>query len=512
MKKEPISDKAAFAYLSLFALIILFLISPDSYTHDVYFRVDSGCFFTAGKAWMNGMLPYVDFADSKGPILWLIYGVGYLISHDNYIGVFWLSWVNYAITYYLAFKAAMIVVGDSRRAFLCAVLMSLAFFFPHVFYEMRAENFGHPFMMLTIYHTLRLLMGKNPGQRQVVSSFFAYGITFGATLLIKYSFTVMLAPMMCYGLYWLLREKRKVLLPILSAVAGVLVVTVPFLIYFIAAGNLSAFVQEYFINTFQTVQTGGNPLTSYLQEWRILKLRFIFVLFVLLVAGAVAMAATMRKYRLYTIISTLFMFAIAVRHSGIYYVYYFTAPAICLFFLITFAVSKLHVNWRPAALTGVTTLTMAVCVVLSIKSEPSYHTLFWQNGKTRTDFYNMAYLIGQVDHPKMIDLCNCGLGVETLPEALPACKYWIMQHGATPQMNKAHRAGLESKAADFIYVKSLRWMKEEGMSLSELEALGYHQCYEFKGARLYTKHDVKLPEHPVTPSNWDILLKRPWKK
>ena len=70
------SDKAVFGYLALFAFIILLLVSPDSYTHDVYFRVDSGCFFTAGKAWMNGMVPYIDFADSKGPLLWLIYGVG----------------------------------------------------------------------------------------------------------------------------------------------------------------------------------------------------------------------------------------------------------------------------------------------------------------------------------------------------------------------------------------------------------------------------------------------------
>ena len=46
MKKYHISDKAAFACLSVFAFIIVLFISPDSYTHDVYYRVDSGCFFT----------------------------------------------------------------------------------------------------------------------------------------------------------------------------------------------------------------------------------------------------------------------------------------------------------------------------------------------------------------------------------------------------------------------------------------------------------------------------------
>lgn len=511
MKKYHISDKAAFACLSVFAFVIVLLISPDSYTHDVYFRVDSGCFFTAGKAWMSGMTPYVDFADSKGPLLWLIYGLGYLISHDNYIGVFWISCVVYAFTYYLTFKAAKLIVGDSQRAFLCAVLMSGAFFFPHVFYEMRAENFGHPFMMLTLYHTLRLLLEKDLPQRKVSRSFFAYGIAFGATMLIKYSFTVMLAPMMCYGLYWLVREKRKMLLPILSGVAGLAVVVMPFVIYFLVAGNFGAFVQEYFLNTFRTVQTGGNPLVGYLHEWGILKLKFVLILFVLLIVGAVAMSVSMSKYWLFPIVSTLFMFAIAVRHSGFDYRYYFTAPSICLFFLICFVVSKTHFKWRPWALAVTSFLFMLVCVAFSIKSEPDYHHLFWENDHRRLHFYNMAQLIGQVEHPKVIDLCNCGTGIETLPEALPACKYWIMQHGATPEMNAAHRAGLESGEADFIFVKFVDWVEDEGIKLSELEKLGYHLCYN-KFGLLYTKHDVRLPKPPHTPSNLDILLKRPWKK
>ena len=43
--------------------------------------------------------PYLDFADSKGLLLWLIYGIGYLISPTSYIGVFWLSIIAYTITF-----------------------------------------------------------------------------------------------------------------------------------------------------------------------------------------------------------------------------------------------------------------------------------------------------------------------------------------------------------------------------------------------------------------------------
>ena len=59
--------------LSVFLLVfvVMLFISKDSYMHDLPNHNDSAWFFMCGKAWMNGMVPYVDFADSKGPLLWL---------------------------------------------------------------------------------------------------------------------------------------------------------------------------------------------------------------------------------------------------------------------------------------------------------------------------------------------------------------------------------------------------------------------------------------------------------
>ena len=52
--------------------LMLLMLSIDSPCYEVWGRLDSSWFFTSGKAWMNGMTPYVDFADSKGPLLWLM--------------------------------------------------------------------------------------------------------------------------------------------------------------------------------------------------------------------------------------------------------------------------------------------------------------------------------------------------------------------------------------------------------------------------------------------------------
>ena len=501
------SDKAVFGYLALFAFIILFLVSPDSYTHDVYFRVDSGCFFTAGKAWMNGMVPYIDFADSKGPLLWLIYGVGYLLSHYNYIGVFWISVVSYAITYFISYKAALLLVGDKPKAFLCAVLMSLAFFYPLVFHEIRAENFGHLFFMLTLYHTLRLLTQKNQRMKHICQSFFIYGIAFGATLLIKYSFTVMIAPMMLYGLYGVIRERRKVMIPLLAAIIGALIVILPFLIYFIVAGNLNAFIQEYFINTMKTVSAGDNPLTHYLHEWLIaFNMHHILVLFVMLMVGTIGIGASMRRYRLFPTLCIFCMFAIGVRHIGPFHNYYFNAASIGLLFFFAFLVKKIPVRWRALPLAVVSALVIAGTTVVSIKCKPYYHVMFWENNDERKDYYNMINLIRQVENAKFVNLACCGTGLETPSGALPAYKYWILQKDYTPEMKDAHLAHLQD--ADFVYMKFARQANKVGITYKELQDMGFHLCYKLYSSRLYTKHNVRLSKQHKTPSNWDILLKR----
>ena len=83
----------------LLSFVLLFLLSPDGYTHQLYGRLDSAMFFTQGHAWSKGMLPYVDFTDSKGPLLFAFYALGAWLSPTTYHGVFWLSLGVYTLIF-----------------------------------------------------------------------------------------------------------------------------------------------------------------------------------------------------------------------------------------------------------------------------------------------------------------------------------------------------------------------------------------------------------------------------
>lgn len=94
----------------------------------------------SGKAWANGLIPYVDFSDSKGPLLWFIEMVGYWISPTDYHGVWVLSVIVMTLTFYVCWLTAMQVLCRPRLSLCVAMTMAIPYFLGFSFLETRAET------------------------------------------------------------------------------------------------------------------------------------------------------------------------------------------------------------------------------------------------------------------------------------------------------------------------------------------------------------------------------------
>ncbi len=174
----------------ILSFFLLLLISPDSpLMHPFGCRCDSSWFFTAGKAWMEGMTPYVDFADSKGPLLWLIYGMGYLLSPTSYLGIFWLSVIAYTVTFAFVWKTTRLFVGK-REAFLVMAWMSALFFFRIYHSEVRAEDFCMPWICISLYFACKALLMPSP--KDMRRGGWWIGVSLICSLLIKWNYFFML--------------------------------------------------------------------------------------------------------------------------------------------------------------------------------------------------------------------------------------------------------------------------------------------------------------------------------
>lgn len=495
----------------LLALLILFFVSPNSYTHDLYDQYDTAWFFTCGKAWMNGMIPYVDFSDSKGPLLWLIYGLGYLLSPCDYIGVFWLSVILYTGVFYYVYAIANIFLKNNSKAFLTTIIMLLSFFCPWFHYEVRAEDWCQIFIIMTIYHCCRwFYLDEIDKEKECYYACFSLGFCFAGTLLIKFSVAAMFGVPAFYMFFAIIKQRINVYISFIKFLSGFSILFLPFLIYMLSVGNFNAFLQEYFYNTMQTVQT-TNTLGMYMHE--LLKLtydaRFI-VLFVLSCFGTYMTGRMMKNNRFFLLITFLGFYCVAIHHCFDNNPYYLCVCLIFpLFFVIPFiAKYEFPINYRRFVFVVVFSVTVFVNAF-------SYGWLlsvwFFRDNGARMDYYNVAYIMSEVKYPKVVNYMASEYGRGVPAGVLPGAKYWAYQVGATDEMKNNQEESIKEKIPDFVFVNECLPGVNERDSL--VKSYGYLPIYKYKwldiNFTLYSKHhNLQMPPANFHVSNTDVLLKR----
>lgn len=318
----------------LFIFFLFFLISSDSYTHDLWYKADSTCFYLCGKAWMNGMIPYVDFADSKGPLLFFIYGIGYLLSPRNYLGVFWISVFWYAAIFFINYKTASLFTANRRVAILSSMLMALVLFMPYRNDEFRAEDLCMLFLSSSLYVLCKVLYVDGCSDKEILRSCFVIGVSLGATFLIKYSNTAMLLAFPFVGLAYLIKTKRNILKPILSLFAGLFCIFLPFLIYMLATSSLDDFLNEYIVNTLKTVSGSFGIKQDLMQIAYLFANPERFTILTLGILGCLMFSQQVTKYRWVPLICFLWFMFLGTKHTYLnLFSCYFVPSTLFLLFL-----------------------------------------------------------------------------------------------------------------------------------------------------------------------------------
>ena len=514
------SDRKILGILFLFVFILEFLVSINSYTHDLYIRIDSAWFFMCGKAWMNGLIPYVDFADSKGPLLWLIYGIGYLFSNYNYVGVFWIECIFYTVTFFYCYKIGCLFLTNKKMALLCSMLMAVSFFCGAYHYEASAEDFCQPFIAAGLFYTLQLLYGLQKRERDMKIASFVIGIGFAATLLIKFTIAAMIL-ILFFALFYYLIQCRKEWIgkSFLYAFFGISAVLLPFMLYFFYQGNFNDFINEYFIATTQTVvkdpSLGGMIKDYILEGWgsifRLQMLRRIIVCFLIvnIALGCVFFYKKLSAFKWFPAILAFWFMCISMYHALGYYYQAFAVFAIFpiimyLTFLHRFQLKKFHLPFFAGA---ILVLVMAGNLLFM---RPNF---FLNESKERTDFYYVSRILSQVDNPKiMFSFYDTGYG--TPAHALPGCKYWTGQVGATEKMMSERALAVKQQLPDFVFVLTDFSNADYYMSLLQQSGyIKYHTWITQEGTKGYQTHlygrpGFSLPSSDFRVSAMDILLKR----
>ena len=475
--KKVISDSKVLLMLTCWSFLVLLFLSPDSPLFNTCHHIDSAWFFMEGKALMNGLRPYVDFSDCKGPLLWLVYGIGYLISPRNFFGMYVVGSLFYAATLFFNYKTARIFLKSNGTAVAATLPMIFVYFFPWFHYEVRSEDIMLLFISISIYILFKRLYSHKECINDA-GDFFILGACFMALTLIKYNISAVQGVIVLIAFWDQYRRRASVAKAFFWAAMAAVIVAVPFLAYLWYTNTLGAFINDYFVVAFQVVAeensdspTYANDLTDVINDNR--KITFIMAILV----GGILLGSKLNRYRIVPVIIGLLFVAVSTRHNVWNYYYGVCYVFIIYLFIYALMITKPKLrNVVYVLLTGYVTLT---CLYGNlIMGELRQITIFTQNPDKQA-FQEIADVMKGTHHARLLNYeCNeFGFGIPH--EALPAGNQYACQNGATPEMMKDHKQILLDKKADFVITYCREDQPEKKVVLKEIEDAGYQlrkQC------------------------------------
>lgn len=230
----------------VFPICILFLISflslsIFSYTTSPFYfekpSADSAIFQLIGKYWAHGLLPYVSLWDQKGPIIFFINEIGYILT-GTATGVFIIEVVAFFVTLCILYR---LLREEFTPLITCALLLLPAI-------SLSANNLGGngteeyllPLLAWSYWFLYKWLDGasfsctKHPWKYAIV-----YGMVLSFSLLTRLTNALgICGAVAIVGIYLISQRQWKNLLAnIVAFIGGFAILFVPFAVYFALKGS-----------------------------------------------------------------------------------------------------------------------------------------------------------------------------------------------------------------------------------------------------------------------------------
>lgn len=233
MKKIDSEKIVLFTILAVIATIYVLMFSySTSPIFPYYYGGDSAQFLTIGKAWYLGKLPYVEVFDHKGPFIFWINMLGFVIGKGQKYGVAFLQ-VFFMFFSILAFyQIALLFYKDKIYSY---IVVAITLFAMKINYcdGNTVEEWCIPFISWSLYGIIRYWKDYTNREHNPKWSFL-YGLTFGICFLTRITNFLPLCAGIFYIILYLLYKKQygNIMKNIFVGLLGTSVLIVPFLAYF----------------------------------------------------------------------------------------------------------------------------------------------------------------------------------------------------------------------------------------------------------------------------------------
>lgn len=211
--------------LLLASLVFMLLASVYTTPLNDYYGFDSSVFMAFGKGIAHGMRPYLDLYDNKGPMIFYINALGYLIGGRN--GVFALQVLSMTGVFELIWRVGRLYASPAGAVWSLAVF---AFLYCGTVGEGNmTEEWSLLYALLPMWLGLRYMASDRPLEEHPLRYALIYGLCLGVQLLFRVTNAAMNCGMLLAFAVLLCRERKFAALGknMLAVLFGAALIIVP---------------------------------------------------------------------------------------------------------------------------------------------------------------------------------------------------------------------------------------------------------------------------------------------
>ena len=445
-------------------LVFLFVTvcSTCSFIYPMNEWVDSNVYFTIGKAMLGGKVLYRDIYDQKGLYLFALHSFAYLISHRSFIGVYLLELILAFVFVYAEYKILLLYVEKKYALIALPVVTFASYATLALVYGDSAEEFTLPFMAVSLLHLMQFVKGEklNLWKYGLAGAFTAY------TLWVKFSLCGFYFGWAVLVLVFELKDKNwKHLLAGIGVFFGAMIIaSVPVLIYFGVHGALGDLWEGYFYNNLFVYTSGTNgtnvgfvrkvfwPIWIYVRSFY-----YGWTFYILIIPGFVYLIISKdisrrEKAVIFTLYAVMNLLIYGGGRGGKYYglpINIFSFTGIVAASRVKFTAKMWEKIFKKFLI--VAGACAFVLAGLSIAVNPLRYSVF--SKKSSRIRYQFAEIIEKKPSSKILDYGSLDLGLHTLTDTYPDCKYYFKPNLAMPIVMETQNEWVTQGKADYIVSK-----------------------------------------------------------
>ncbi len=458
-------------WILLTSLLLLLICSRSSFLYPCNDWNDANSYFTMGKALMNGQVLYRDVYDQKGPYLYLLYGIAYLISHTTFIGVFLLEILSVSLFLCDSYFIMKLFVRKPIALFLLPLMGAVMFSSKSFYWGGAAEEFCLPMLGWSLFFGIKYFRQQTntvPGMGMI----FLNGLFAGVVMQVKYTllgfyFAWMLMMLIAFIMK---RDWKGILRGCLAFLGGMVLTMLPWLIYFGVNGAMTDWYQCYIYNNiflYSNLAEGAGGIGSRIYVLAKLLLWLIIDNIGYFIFIGLGMIYFIVSFRIRIIEKVNLILLAGLLFIGIYFgganLPYYAIP-LMVFTVLGFIPIGILLQQAVTALCGKLTdryrlicqVTIGVLVLVSSMVfcyTVSMNSSFMRQSQEEYFLYRFRNIISQQENPTLVTIGCLDAGLFTVADIVPSCRFFQTNGIAYDKLFREQERYVKEGTTQFILTR-----------------------------------------------------------